>query len=64
MPRFPSCTVSLRRSHVVSVVWKALLGLDLAIVLDGDLVVGLECGDSVVGNLGAVDGVRQHTKAT
>jgi hypothetical protein len=40
------------------------LGLDLAIVLDGDLVVGLECGDSVVGNLGAVDGVRQHTKAT
>jgi hypothetical protein len=41
-------------SYLVGVCGRSLLSLDLAIVLDGDLVVRLECGDSVVGDLGAV----------
>lgn len=46
-----------------------LLGRDLRVLLDGDLVVGLEGGDEVVGELGAVvsvsiaceEGLLRHT---
>lgn len=37
----------------MSAVMKTLLRLDLAVSLDGDLVVGLERGDSVAGDIGA-----------
>jgi hypothetical protein len=40
-------------SYLVSAVKKALLRLDLAVVFDGDLVVGLEHGDGVIGDLSA-----------
>lgn len=41
--------------HVVYHVGRneSLLGLDLAVSLDGDFVVGLERGDGVVGDVGA-----------
>lgn len=55
----PSLVLSLLR----------LLGRDLRVLLDGDLVVGLEGGDEVVGELGAVvsvsiaceEGLLRHT---
>lgn len=39
-------------SCLVSAVKKTLLRPDLAVRLDGDLIVGLEDGDGVVGDLG------------
>jgi hypothetical protein len=39
-------------SCLVSAVKKTLLRGDLAVSLDGDLIVGLENGDGVVGDLG------------
>lgn len=40
-------------SCIIAAVMKSLLGLDLTVSLDGDLVVGLECGDGVAGDVGA-----------
>jgi len=54
-----SCDAMMYSSNPISVVivsyvdCEALLGSDLAVGLDGDLVVGLECGDGVVGDLGS-----------
>jgi hypothetical protein len=46
--------MQLHPSHHIGPRVEALLRLDLAVVLDGDLVVGLERGDGVFGDLGAL----------
>lgn len=47
----------------MSAVMKTLLRLDLAVSLDGDLVVGLERGDGVAGDIGTGK-CEQGTRST